>query len=268
MKRFKIVGLCLVAAFAFGALATTALAAPPSFGTCDKATASEPGFLDAGCTKVAAAGKTKFDWDGYAGIANTEFKAHMSTGIATLEGVPAADGGTGAKITCTAEKNNGALYTGEKTVGNIVADFTGCETSGTKCNSTGGAVGEIVTKPLEGVLGIEKLGATAAANKLETQLKGPAGGALAEFECSALAHIATTGCVAHPVTSNKMLKTATEKFTATKGEQKPDKFNGGPENECALASALNKGTPEEAGQTITALLENAEPEGVEASSVN
>ncbi|MDQ6811604.1 MAG: hypothetical protein M3Z95_06875 [Actinomycetota bacterium] len=267
MKRFRTVGLCLLAVFAFGAYATSALAAPPDFGNCKKkAVAGGAGFSDAGCTKaVGSAGK--YEWLGFAGISNKEFKAHMSTGLATLEGVPAADGGTGAKIICKTEKNGGALYTGEKTVGNIVAEFGGCETSGTPCNSAGNTSGNITTKPLEGSLGIEKLGATAAANKLENQLKGPAGGPLAEFECSALAKIVTSGCVAHPVTSNKMLKTATEKFTATKGEQKPDKFAGGPENECALSSALNGGTPEEAGQTITALLENAAPEGVEANSV-
>jgi hypothetical protein len=265
MRRIGNIGLCVAAVFALGAVtAASASASAPEFGRClKKAVAGGAGFSDGGCTK-AVASAAKYEWTSV--IAKKKFIGHMSTGIATLEGVPAADGGTGAKITCTAESNVGAEFSGPKTVTNVVAKFTGCETSGTKCNGVGQGVGEITTFALEGTLGVEKLGATAAANKLEVQLKGPGGGALAEFECSALAKIKVTGCVAHPVVSNKMLLTNTEKFTATKGEQKPDKFEGGAENECALAAALNGGTPEESGQTITALIESEEK--IEASSVN
>ena len=111
---------------------------------------------------------------------------------------------------------------------------------------------------LSGLLGVEKIGTggVESKNKLEVQLKAEAGGALAKFSCSALA-VEVTGCVAHPVSSGKMLSTSTEKFTASKGEQKPDKFLGGPVDECALSSEVGSG-PEESGQTITAIVTNEE----------
>ena len=180
----------------------------------------------------------------------------------TLLAAPSAESATletvgGTKITCTNESNTGAEYTGLKTVAKIVAFFTGCETSKIPCNSAGKGSGEITTNSLSGLLGTEKLGTTPPINnKLEVQLKAEAGGALAKFTCSTI-NVEVIGCVAHPVSSGKMLLTATEKFTASKGEQKPDKFLGGPVDECALES--NSGTGfEEAGQTITAIVTNEE----------
>jgi hypothetical protein len=242
MKRLRIVGLCLVAAFALSAITVaSASATAPEFGKCEKVT-SGGAYKDAGCTKPETGTKGKYNW--VADATGVKFKAHMTGSLATLEGEK------GSKITCTAEHNENAAYTGPKTVGNIVAEFEGCETSGLKCHSAGAGEGDITTNPLEGLLGNEK------PKKLEVQLHGPGHGALAEFECSSAVKIVVTGCVAHPVTTDKMELNVTEKFTQSKGEQKPDKFEGGPTDECALASSLNGGAPEESGQTITALLEN------------
>jgi hypothetical protein len=250
MKRFRIVGLCLVAVFALSAIvAGGASAAAPEFGRCLKQTGGK--YENSGCTKEAKeASKQKYEWTNT--IVKKGFKAHQKEGtLATLETV----GGT--KITCTNEHNQGSEYTGEKTVGKIVAEFEGCETSKIPCNSAGNPSGDITTHSLKGLLGVEKVGSNPPINnKLEVQLTPETGTSLANFTCSTIS-VEVRGCVAHPVKGGSMLLTSTEKFTASKGEQKPDKFAGGPTDECALESNSGSGF-EEAGQTITAILENEE----------
>jgi hypothetical protein len=247
MRRTRVIGLCLVAAFALSAgMVASASAAAPSFGRCQAKVGGK--YENAGCTKEAKeVAKQKFEWTNT--IAKNKFKAHMTGTLATLETVK------GTKITCKAEKNSGAEYSGEKSVAKIVAEFSGCETGGIECANAG--KGEIITKSLSGTLGVEKLGTTPPINnKLEVQLVAEAGGNLAEFKCSTIS-IEVKGCVAHPVLAGAMKLTTAEKFTASKGEQKPDKFLGGPTDECALES--NSGTGfEEAGQTITAEVANEE----------
>jgi len=250
MKRMRVVGLCLVAVFAISVvMAGSASAAAPSFGRCQAKAGGK--YESSGCTKEAKeVSKQKFEWTNT--IVKNKFKAKQKEAtLATLETV----GGT--KITCTSEENENAEYTGEKTVAKIVAHFSGCETSKIPCNSAGEPSGKITTHSLKGLLGVEKLGTTPPFNnKLEVQLTAETGIALANFTCSTIS-VEVKGCVAHPVSSGKMLLTATEKFTASKGEQKPDKFLGGPADECALESNSGSGF-EEAGQTITAILTNEE----------
>jgi hypothetical protein len=248
MTPIRTMGACLVAALALSAVAAAgASAEDPEFGRCLAKVGGK--FENSGCTLVAKeASKQKFEWT--AVILKNKFNGHMSTGIATLETV------AGTKITCTAESNKGAEFTGPKTVGALVAKFTGCETGGLKCNSAGNAPGAIDTAVLEGELGVEKQGATDLTDTLAVVLFGPKHGNLAEFECTAAVKVITKGGVIHPVTKNKMLLTSTEKFVASKGEQKPDKFVGGPVDEHILESNTNGGAFEEAGQTITALIES------------
>ncbi len=62
-----------------------------------------------------------------------------------------------------------------------------------------------------------------------------------------------------------MKLTATEKFTASKGKQKPEHFAGGVAKEHILETSTNGGTFEQSGQTITSILTNEEK--VEANSV-
>jgi hypothetical protein len=257
MKRIRVLGLCLVAVGAISAViaASASAVAVPEFGRCKAQVGGK--FSNSGCTLLAKeVSKQKFEWFSGPGPKN-KFKAHQKAEtLATLETV----GGT--KITCTAEKNENAEFNSPKTVAKIVAFFTGCETSKVPCNSAGKGTGEITTFALAGKLGVEKLGlkegvVVESKNKLEVQLFAETpGGLLAEFNCSTI-HVEVRGCVAHPVATAKMLLTSTEKFTASKGEQKPDKFLGGPADECALESNGGAGF-EEAGQTITAIVEGEE----------
>jgi hypothetical protein len=256
MKRMKIVGLLCLAAFAVTAMAaSSAFAAAPEFGRCVAKAGGK--FENSVCTKAAPAGKEKFEWLSGPGPKN-KFSAAIKSGTtATLETV----GGT--KITCTNEKNENAEFKNAKEVGKVVATFNGCKSSGAPCQNAG--TEEIVTHSLGGVLGVEKVSSEGPVkNKLAVELHSEAGN-VAEFSCAGLP-VVVKGSVLHPVTANKMLIKATEKFAATKGEQKPSAFAGEPDDSHILESNLNGGPFEEAGQTITAIATYEEK--IEASSVN
>jgi hypothetical protein len=267
MRRIKIVGLCLVAVFALAAMtAGSASATAPEFGRCLKVTPKKVSNYDSSkCVKLASedAGteaeklaKGNFAWS--PGVVKNKFTTKMKEAtIATLETV----GGT--KVTCTGETSTGE-YTGLKTVGNMVAKFTGCEVSKVKCESAGAGVGNINTAALEGPIGFETQVIPASKDHLAQELKAPGGGHLADFECVGLT-VEVRGSVLHKITANAMKLTATEKFTASKGKQKPEHFAGGVAKEHILESSFNKGAFEQSGQTITSILTNEEK--IEANSV-
>jgi hypothetical protein len=265
MRRIKIVGLCLVAVFALAAMtAGSASATAPEFGRCNKVTPKKVSNYDSSkCVKLASedAGteaeklaKGNFQW--FPGVVKTKFTTKMKEAtIATLETV----GGT--KITCKGEKSSGE-YLNTKEIGKMVAEFSGCETSGLKCNSTGKGEGLIDTSPLGGPIGFETVVVPASKDHLANELHSESGN-VAEFKCAGLS-VTVKGSVLHKITANAMKLTATEKFTASKGEQKPDHFAGGTVDEHTLESNSGSGF-EEAGQTITSILTNEEK--VEANSV-
>jgi hypothetical protein len=254
MKRMRVIGLCLVATVAMSAVAvSSAFATAPEFGRCVAKAGGK--FQDAGCTKPSIPGKEKFEWE--PGIIKKKFTSKLKEGTPTLE----TAGGT--KITCNAEQGGGEI-TGEKSVGNVTAKFNGCKTSGLACEN--GAAEEINTNKLQGVIGVEKLGETAVKNKLAESLAPESPATTdAEFECAGL-RVIVRGTVLHTITANKMLLVSTEKFVATKGEQKPDHFAGGKNDELILESSTAGAPFEEAGQAIIASV-TFEEKG-EASTVN
>jgi hypothetical protein len=270
MRRIKIAGLCLVAVFAIAATAaSTASAAAPEFGRCKKVTPKALSNYDsAKCIKLASEDtgteeeklkKGNFQWfPGFGEKTNFTSKMKSET-IATLETV----GGT--KITCTGETSNGHYVTGgtNKLVAGITAKFTGCETSGFPCNSAGKSSGQIDTHPLGGTIGFETEVSPPSKNHIAQELHSEEGN-VAEFTCAGLP-VVVKGSVLHKITANAMKLTATEKFTASKGKQKPEHFAGGVAKEHILESNTNGGPFEQAGQTITTILTNEEK--VEANTV-
>lgn len=249
MKRMRIMGLCLVAVFAFTAIAASSAMAEPKgeYGFCKK----EKGpYKTSGCTtKAVGATEEKFAWVPLS--APVSFTSEMTAGTtATLETV----GGT--KISCKKEHGTGEVATPTE-VANVIAHFEECSSSTFPCQNKGGTTGDINTEPLSGTTGVEKLGTTPPFNnKLAGELHGPGGGPLAEFECAGLS-VVTTGSVLHPVSSGKMLTLAKEKFTASKGEQKPEKYLGGTTDEHILESSTGGGPAEEAGQTFAGSVKNS-----------
>jgi hypothetical protein len=245
--------------------------AAPEFGRCLKVTPkSLSNFDSAKCLKLAGedAGteaeklkKGSYQWS--AGVVKDKFTTKIKEGtLVTIETV----GGT--KITCFSETSGGEYLTGgsNKEVAGVVMQFTGCETSLGKCNSTGKGEGHITTAALEGVLGVEKVGTKTPLNDtLALELHAPAGEDVAKISCGGLS-VVIRGSVLHKVAANAMKLAATEKLTASRGKQKPEHFAGGLPGEHILESSRNGGPFEQTGLTITTILTNEEK--VEASTVN
>jgi hypothetical protein len=247
MKRIRVFGLCLVAAFAMSAVAvSSAVASPPDFGTCVK---MESGGLEKNCAKNHVIGKPEYGWEPWL---MPGFKWGFSSKL--KEGTPTLEGTNLSKITCTAEEGAGKI-TGEKTVGNVTAKFNGCKTSGLACSN--GSAEEINTNELDGELGIEKTvaGEEGKKNKIGLDLKPESGEFDAKFECAGL-EIRVRGSVIHPVKTNSMVTTATEKFSQKAGKQKPEKFEGQPKD--ILESSTAGGAFEQSGQAIVATVKYEE----------
>jgi hypothetical protein len=255
MKRIWAAGLCALAISLVAAASASAIVSP-EFGRCIAKAGGK--FENSSCTKEKA-GATKFEW--LPGVVKNKFHSKLKEGIPTLETV----GGT--KITCKTEESPGEINT-PKSFAGVIATFTGCSTSELPCTTGAEASGTIVTAALEGVLGVEKVAIVegkevAAKNKLAAELHAPPGHNVAEFVCAGLP-VVVTGSVLHPLATDKMLLSSTEKFTASKGEQKPDKFAGEGVDARILESKAGAGGAEEAGQTITAL--STAEEKIEANS--
>jgi len=263
MRRIKIVGLCLVAVFAMGAVFAGTASASFEYGRCLKEGEKKLNNYDsAKCTKLASEDpgteaeklkKGSFVWHpGVPPKAGFTAKLKPET-IATLETK------AGTKVTCKALVAAGK-YTGLKTVEVNSLVFTGCESGGIKCNTTGKGTGEISVKELEGELGIITKGETTVKDKIGNVLwpKGgtPTSGAeFVEFNCGGLT-VNVKNSVISPVTSNAMKLIATVKYTAAKGVQKPTKFLGGPN--MFLESSFAKAAYEQSGQSATTLQTNEE----------
>jgi hypothetical protein len=250
MKRMGMVRLCLVAAFVLSAVAVaTASAAAPEYGSCLKATAEKEGkktiyhggFTDSKCTLKSEAKTGKFEWR--PGVVKKFQTTKGGKGL--LESVG------GLAVQCLTESSVGE-YSGTKEVKNIVVTFEGCESAGSKCSTTGQKAGELVTKTLEGVVGFENK----ALKKTALDLF-PAGrtGPFIEFSCLGLT-VAVRGSVLVPVKSDTMSLTVPLAYKATKGLQKPEHFEGEPND--VLESSFRGGAFEQSGQTITTTATNEE----------
>ncbi len=135
--------------------------------------------------------------------------------------------------------------------------------AGLKCQS-GATTGEIITEPLNGGLGFETETGEQSKWHIAQELHGPGGGELAKFSCGPAA-VKVRGSVLHKITANAMKNVATEKFTASKGKQKPEHYAGGTAKEHILESSLAGGPFEQAGQTVTSI--TTYEEKIEANGV-
>jgi hypothetical protein len=231
---------------------------PPEFGRCVKLAKGVKGsFSTAACTTPATAEKFSFEWQQGAG-ANAKFTTKIKElTTPTIETV-----GGATRIVCSGQTGTGE-YTGRQAVGNVVFTLTGCELSGSKCTSEGAEEGVIRSSVLEGSLGVTKKAEAAAKNKIALDFFPVVeAGPVMAFSCGATP-VTVTGSVLVPVTANKMLSSATLKFVATSGKQKPEKFEGAPAD--VLMLAVGEGTPVQAGLTLTTVQSNEEK--IEANTV-
>ncbi len=139
-------------------------ATPPEYGRCVKVpsekvgtkTVYHGGFTATTCLVKSGAHTGQYEWE--PGVLKARFATKIKAPTkVTLQTV------TGSKVTCTGQTSTGE-YTSLKTVGGVILTLTGCELASpkAKCASTGSAPGEVVTTQLEGVLGVDALGETAA----------------------------------------------------------------------------------------------------------
>ena len=233
----------------------------PEFGRCIKVpskkvgtkTVYNGGFTAATCLVESGTKTGQYEW--YLGVVKAGFTTTIKpTTKATLETVKKV------KVMCAGETGTGSI-TSAKTVGSVVVKFTGCASGTKKCTTAGLAEGELETKKLEGVLGIERI--TIKEGK-ETRYVAldlyPVGktGAFLEYTCTGSAPTTLSGSILAPVTADKMLAAATLKFTATAGKQKPEALLGGEKD--VLTNTLNEQVALTVGSTQT----NEEPVEINA----
>jgi Subtilase family len=238
-----------IAAFATAGPPPVEPPSAPEFGRCVKVAKGAGSYSNAACTKT---GETNsHEWD--QGVLDAQFATASTSEAVTLTTVK------GTEVRCAAETSAGE-YTGPKTVG-VVLTLTGCELSGEQCSS-GTVAGEIVSSPLDGVLGIYKLGTIPIKDQVGLDLFA-ASGPFMQFSCGAIG-VSVRGSAIVPVKTNRMLSTATLAFKARRGKQRPESFVEGPPD--VLEASFDGATSERIGLAFTASQTNRE--AVEVSSVN
>jgi hypothetical protein len=268
MMRIKVTGLCLVAAVAMSAIAATgASAANPEFGRCIKTkVGGGTKYSSAKCTVVAPVGeKENFEWYSAFGSAKPLEKTGF-TAVLKPETIATLETKDGKKVTCR-KLIAKAQFTGNTTISGSQTDFSECESSSIKCNTAGAGIGVIKVKELEGELGVISKGETSVKDKIGTVVwpKGgtaTSGAEFVEFACGGLV-VKVKNSVIAPITANAMKLSATVKYTAAKGVQKPTKFLGGPN--MFLESKFSAAEYQQSGQSATTI-QTAE-EKVEARSL-
>jgi hypothetical protein len=255
MKRISSLGLCLMAAVALcAATAASAVAAAPDYGKCTKVAKGAGKMSNATCTAEKVGGS--YEWEALK--SPVAFATTMPAGtFATLETVRKE------KVVCTGGETGTGNFLNGKEV-EITTTLRGCDNGKVKCSTVGQGTGTVAMSPLQGELGVEKRGATASGNKLASNLyaQGNRGGQIVDISCGGF-FVKVQGTVLFPVTANKMLATTTVKVTATKGRQKPEKFEGGPKE--VLEASFGGWPFEQTGLTVTRTQTNSEP--VEANTV-
>jgi len=253
MRRIRIAGLCLVAVFAMSAIASaTASAEAPEFGKCTKKTGAGSNFSDKGCTKEVAKGTGKYEWT--AGAAGVKFKT--TGGTATLLTTK------GESVTCSSEKSSGTYIAGNNKEEETTVEFAGCKSAGLTCTTEGKGAGELVTKPLTGIIGYEKPPTTKAKTVLQLHPTA-SGGHFIDFKCTSALTIEVRGNSANggilvAIKNGKMTEKETLKYKQSKGKQKPVKWvpPAGFTEEQFLESNFQGTGFGQSGQTITSVVTN------------
>jgi hypothetical protein len=245
MRRVKMGGLFVVVACVAAAVSVSSAWAQeaPEVGRCVAKSGGK--YSNDTCTKLATkASQEKYEWE--PGAVKSKFTG--MGGTATLETV------SKVKVTCKAEASNGE-FTSPKTVGHIHVTFTGCESDGFKCSTTGAAAGEVVVNPLAGEIHWENK----AKKKTAEDLVPEAGELFVVFSCGP-ATAEVKGSVLVNVKSGKMEKKVVEKFSGKGGKQKPEDYEtaSGEKVKDVLSSKIGALPFEQAGQTVTNTQEDEE----------
>ena len=260
MKRMRIVGLCLVAAFALSAIGVGSASALPEIGRCVSKAGGK--YTDGNCTKTGKPGTFEF-------VKGAEKLKFTSAG-----GEGKLQGATGTEIKCTTQSATGEylVKTGAiKEVHNVTAKFNGCELPlfGAACQTKGAAAGEILTTKLKGKLSYtsgKKTPAVKVNQGLSPEVKKKG---FTLFECPAVGVEVYVGegpekghetILADIGPVNTMATTATETYEGSGGKQVPNFIEGKGTVIDNLESSLSgpKGTFERSDQVLTTVITNEE----------
>jgi hypothetical protein len=244
MRGFLRAGSCafVCAALAAGA-ADSAVAAAPEFGRCVAVAPGTGVYGNSGCTTVG--GTKGFEWLPGPG-AKPAFTATIKAGtVAILQTVK------GNSITCTGATTSGH-FSGPATVVYTTLIFTGCHTpAGVPCEVPNNPQGEIQIRGLQGRLGVIKKEAEPVKNKVGLRVYYFDSGSACGSQTVGL-----KGTVVFPVKTNAMLLTETQKYTQSKGKQKPTGFEG--EGPSLLEMSFAPAPYEPAGLGLTLIQTNEE----------
>ena len=217
MRHIGVMGLCLLAVLAMGAvLAASASAGLPERGKCKTAKIGMTEFEDKGCTTTGT--KEKFAW-----APNVKAAFTATSGAAVLR--TRDEEGSLPAVECAKSKTKGS-YIGPKG-SEFTTTFEKCSSAGEIC--TGGAkakAGQIVTNKLEGTIGFISSGVVGE------DIKAVGGGVIAAFKCGAN-ELETDGSVIAEIGSsvyNKAASSATLTFKESGGVQEPTKLKNQPED--------------------------------------
>lgn len=196
MKRMRILGLALVAVFAFAALSAGAASANPTWKVCEKAPkvgkTYTGKYLDKACTEPASKAQEeegkKNKYNLVEGIGKGKgFKG--KGGKAVLHNVIPGKGDI--KVECGSFKDSGSVVA-PSGVAKVSAEFKKCKSLGSPYNE-GGKKETIKTNLMTGNLGW--LSKPTVAGESLTSEAAPHTGYLAEFECEGLAKVRVFGAV-------------------------------------------------------------------------
>jgi hypothetical protein len=210
--RLKMMGGCLVAAFAMSAAAVATASAAPDYGRCKALTGGK--YQDKGCTTASVPGKEKYEWYPWGSGLPTPENRGVTTKLkgksATLETV------TGAKVVCTSETGAGEIASSIYVIETMT--FKGCSSAGLPCTTAGQAAGTIVAGPAYDYLVFQsgKQGGRMLYEGYYWIVFECAGGPLASLHVKI--YYAATGTTKF----GKMVTKETVKYTATKGKQIPE----------------------------------------------
>ncbi len=244
MRHVRMLGLCLVAAFAIAAIAAvSASAATPEWGQCFEKTGGK--YSDSNCQTKAKKGSGTFEWRKGPEVAHKKFTGEGGIGILnTLVREETESGPTepiAVFVECKTETAHGEA-TGKSEVAHVIVKFFGCAGFGViPCTNTG-VEGEVEVEPLKGKLGYINKGKKEVGVVLNPQLKN---GQFAQFICGGFL-VTKVGVgnkkekpyyppkgggdgIISPITPvNEMSATETQVYTANESDENiPNKFEGG-----------------------------------------
>jgi hypothetical protein len=262
MRCVRVIVACLAAALVVSGVLTAGAGAftrePPEFGRCLK----HPGgkWKNGSCKVPATPGYEKFEWyPAFGEAANGETKeaeklhwtsVNKEGTLIQLETI------AGEGIGCKGQTAEGDI-TGPKTLRTYNIAFTECAATGLVCTSTyplAPHLGEVDVVELDGEIGIEKYGETAAKDKVANLFVPASGELFTKFNCGGIA-VEVIGEVMNPLKSNAMKSSQVVKFKASKGKQKPSWFATDPKGleRYLESSKLIGGGLIRAGQTLTTI---------------